>query len=1063
MRKHLDRTRGSPVGWSMNSHAEMHRYIDGIGGPSQRARVSPRAGLGFIPPSIARHQHDSNRPDLASRDFLPTSAQAQISPPAALQTGPALVLPGPPSPGKRVTLLDEHDSLARATETRTSVELTSGKATASQRVYGMRLGDGDVSSVLGLRVGLNRINPIHGVKSKKTDRAYPTSALTPNHSVLGDRDGSSAILPGAFAHNHGVGPREPASAHPSPALTSNYSVVGARDRSPALAHDNAGKAAHTQQHMSTTAAYLAHGTASGHKVKPSDGRAQNLAERIEALRKAIAPTLLGNQAHDKQQFLENLSHVHEKLREMEAVSKTVERRHVGVDAGLIRALEPILQSWTREAMVAREPLKGKLHLTLELATDVLLYLGACEACADEMRRLGVNQQLERLRSEGGVGKVHASKVLWVVQDGPMLASSVRDVVSHVQRLKIFIERDGARNCHLQQSLETALEHDDPALEASLRAAVAWLSSALRLGPGDEQREQQQQQQQEIEALVAKVAAQESRAATLLREKQEAEQLFREGKRAWQALLEERDAMLKDAAAKSEARIRYAEDARLYAEASAASSSRAGGATLEQEHRKAQELQVQLVNEQREVHELQVQLEKQGKTVAGLQEQLEKEQKKAKELQAQLEALQVEHDMFASMITRQQEEVEELRDRSVAGGVAAGYEHEQSIADQIDGRNDVVLSSSMCLSVNGDASVFITPEELMEKTIWSEVAPTSSFNLHQALDASLHRLLKHLKRRWLKREQSIAFYSWHENSKRQARAERVCSRIILKLVHRCVDVAFCTWRENSHIQKRARSICSRIVMHWKHRAAAAAFESWAEHAKLQVQAERVCSRIILKLVHRCVDVAFCTWCETAERRATLRGALKRITERWRYRGVAVAMSSWRENSGRERYAEEVASRAVCRWQTQTIWAAFDAWLTLCFQQYRAVQELRLKTIKTLQNTSSWKTMKKAFASWHVNTDERVTTKKLLAFKKAGITLARSPPNAQAMGDVPLLHRSFNASDSVLGHAVAGLSVAISRGGAKYQENEQLFEIAMRLKVERDRALDAAEALRVRVSQ
>ena len=72
------------------------------------------------------------------------------------------------------------------------------------------------------------------------------------------------------------------------------------------------------------------------------------------------------------------------------------------------------------------PITSLLHRTLELTTDVLMHLGACDRCVVHMQSLNVIEELARLQREGGIAKVHASKVLWVVRDRPMLAASAME-------------------------------------------------------------------------------------------------------------------------------------------------------------------------------------------------------------------------------------------------------------------------------------------------------------------------------------------------------------------------------------------------------------------------------------------------------------------------------------------------------------------------------------------------------------------------------------------------------------------------------------------------------------
>jgi len=111
------------------------------------------------------------------------------------------------------------------------------------------------------------------------------------------------------------------------------------------------------------------------------------------------------------------------------------------------------------------------------------------------------------------------------------------------------------------------------------------------------------------------------------------------------------------------------------------------------------------------------------------------------------------------------------------------------------------------------------------------------------------------------------------------------------------------------------------------------------------------------------------------------------------------------------------------------------------------------------------MKKAFSSWHHNAGERTMTKKLLAFKQAGV-LQVKPPTANgpfngsngSTLDAPSLTRPSDAGSNAFGLAIAGLGAGIGRQGPRYQENQQMYDSAMRLKVERDRAVEAAAVLR-----
>ena len=119
---------------------------------------------------------------------------------------------------------------------------------------------------------------------------------------------------------------------------------------------------------------------------------------------------------------------------------------------------------------------------------------------------------------------------------------------------------------------------------------------------------------------------------------------------------------------------------------------------------------------------------------------------------------------------------------------------------------------------------------------------------------VQRVLKH----WTHQTSAAAFESWHVHALEQKRMEQVCRHIVQKMLNHSLDVAMMTWKDHALKQRRATAVCARVVSHWLHRASARAFECWHVHAQEQRRMEDLCRKIVRWRVCKVMAlVAFCS--------------------------------------------------------------------------------------------------------------------------------------------------------------------------------------------------------------
>ena len=61
-------------------------------------------------------------------------------------------------------------------------------------------------------------------------------------------------------------------------------------------------------------------------------------------------------------------------------------------------------------------------------------------------------------------------------------------------------------------------------------------------------------------------------------------------------------------------------------------------------------------------------------------------------------------------------------------------------------------------------------------------------------------------------------------------ENIMTRIVDHWMYRSQAMAFDTWSDHAKKQARAENIVRRVLDHWGHRSLAMGFDTWADHAK-----------------------------------------------------------------------------------------------------------------------------------------------------------------------------------------------------------------------------------------
>jgi hypothetical protein len=110
----------------------------------------------------------------------------------------------------------------------------------------------------------------------------------------------------------------------------------------------------------------------GSQRSPAAGEApiETLAAHVAALKMAI-PAVLAQEAQGEQQRTRNHARLNDALLGIELLARSAERRALGVEAGLIEALDPVLEALSKEAAAPHgEQLQAALHRSLELTTGV---------------------------------------------------------------------------------------------------------------------------------------------------------------------------------------------------------------------------------------------------------------------------------------------------------------------------------------------------------------------------------------------------------------------------------------------------------------------------------------------------------------------------------------------------------------------------------------------------------------------------------------------------------------------------------------------------------------------
>ena len=173
--------------------------------------------------------------------------------------------------------------------------------------------------------------------------------------------------------------------------------------------------------------------------------------------------------------------VYDVLYALDSLSKSHERRFLGIDCGLVDLAVQVTAEWKpgQYASIFSDE-KASTHPVLELSTDILKHLAHSETCKARMHTLHLESTLDRLLlTEQGAVRTHVLKVLWVLRDHERVVESARNIVAHVQTLQAVSELyELTPQSSDKMAVRLKREIHASTLDSKVSASIDWLQESI---------------------------------------------------------------------------------------------------------------------------------------------------------------------------------------------------------------------------------------------------------------------------------------------------------------------------------------------------------------------------------------------------------------------------------------------------------------------------------------------------------------------------------------------------------------------------------------------------------
>jgi len=194
--------------------------------------------------------------------------------------------------------------------------------------------------------------------------------------------------------------------------------------------------------------------------------------------------------------------------------------------------------------------------------------------------------------------------------------------------------------------------------------------------------------------------------------------------------------------------------------------------------------------------------------------------------------------------------------------------------------------------------------------------------------------------------------------------RFVERVVARWTRRDVSTALNAWKVSVSSLRRVSMLGARIVGHWTQLQLSQAYETWHDYANSLTLSRETLRRIALRWQLREMSVAFFSWQDQASKRQRAVRVCSRITKHWIHRSSAAALECWHAHALEQKRTEKVCTRIVQKLLNNSLDVAMMTWKDHARKQQRA-------TTVCARVVSHWQHRCKAnaFESWHLHAKEQ----------------------------------------------------------------------------------------------